>query len=898
MPPLPTALALACALVLPITVVGHGLPAGFEDLAVGQVEQLEIRLYGRSAGLSPVMVTLDSATLTQPEAVLTTLGLSAQAQQVLLPSARRAHPRNSQLACARGRERLGCGHLSVVEGSDTLQMILDEAEGVLHLFMDTRWLPAIDPVKTRFHQTYPGASSALFQQHMINASGSRNGRNVTMHGRTVAGILERSHVVGEWNASQWVSPDHSATDLTLESLYYRQDLGDSHYAQFGLMDRRNLSSGLGGNFAFTMLPLDRLVGLRMGTTNAYRNSDAMADASPLTVLLARNARVDVLEGERLLETYYLPAGINTLDTQRLPAGSYLLTLRIYEDGHLARTEEAAFTKGASWVGDSVEWFVQSGATRGRQHRHGNGLPVTQLGARIPLGKTVGLTLGAAQVDSTSYGETRLDVRQMWGAHELRASAVQLHGSDGSRGSDQQLSYRKGISVSVLRQQRRSAVCTQHGVAYDTLGCTDSLTSSVSGRLLGGTAYFGYTDRTSRRLLPPWSDDGQPQWQQLPPSLPNMAAESQRQRSWQLSFTRAGTWKNQQVSVSTGLWRQRIAEGGVTDRGVYVNLGMSRIDRRSDGSLQRRLALDTRQPKGSTADVGITATDIWRKESALSSHEYGVSLSARRNGERTIDASRYSDTSWGSSGLALTWLQGRGQDALIFSLSHSSGFSFSRYGMYWMSAGLAGAGAGLLFQVDGAEDVPSNALAAELEVSGARAHGLRFGESRLFPLDGYQRHQAELQDPANADAAITVKVANSGGISSVFLPPGKVAAIPVSLQLTYTYVGNAMDVHGRGISGARVLNAPAPAIDIDGGFILELPGHASALYLLKGSQLLRCPMQVRERRSVALVVGDVTCVPMDIRHLPVVIQRQAHVRRLLRDMDLAIAPYNASAGTLR
>ncbi|KAG1318252.1 hypothetical protein G6F63_015301 [Rhizopus arrhizus] len=64
-------------------------------------------------------------------------------------------------------------------------------------------------------------------------------------------------------------------------------------------------------------------------------------ASPLTVLLARDARVDAFEGERLLQTFYLQAGVNQLDTRSFPMGSYSVTLRIYEDGVLVRSRAGA-----------------------------------------------------------------------------------------------------------------------------------------------------------------------------------------------------------------------------------------------------------------------------------------------------------------------------------------------------------------------------------------------------------------------------------------------------------------------------------------------------------------------------------------------------------------------------
>ena len=108
------AVALALAMVAPL-VAARGVPAGFEDLVDGQTEQLDIQLFGRSAGLSPVRVTLEHVQLEDPARVLQALALPAEAQAALLPALSQPLPRNSHLACRFGGATAGCGYLDPPE---------------------------------------------------------------------------------------------------------------------------------------------------------------------------------------------------------------------------------------------------------------------------------------------------------------------------------------------------------------------------------------------------------------------------------------------------------------------------------------------------------------------------------------------------------------------------------------------------------------------------------------------------------------------------------------------------------------------------------------------------------------------------------------------------------------
>ena len=60
-----------------------------------------------------------------------------------------------------------------------------------------------------------------------------------------------------------------------------------------------------------------------------------------------------------------------------------------------------------------------------------------------------------------------------------------------------------------------------------------------------------------------------------------------------------------------------------------------------------------------------------------------------------------------------------------------------------------------------------------------------------------------------------------------------------------------------------------------------------------------PLQVRERRSVVLLVGQVQCEPLSLAQLPADIRQQARVTRLLQEQALiAVSPQTAATGGVR
>ncbi len=890
------AVALALSLATPL-VAARGVPVGFEDLVEGQTEQLDIRLFGRSAGLSPVRVTLEHVQLEDPARVLQALDLSPEAQAALLSALSQPLPRNSHLACRFGGAEAGCGYLDPPDDPSTVRALYDEGEGAVRLFVAKQWITA-EPAASRFHQISSNAENAFLHQQTLNLSGGRGYQALTAQGAGVLGLFQRGHVAVDWNFnSQQYRGGHRRHDFQFDNAYYRHDLGPQHYLQAGRMDRRNLSSPQGGTFSFSMLPMDRFAGLRIGTTQAYVDTEAAIQTTPLTVLLARDARVDAFDGERLLQTFYLQAGINDLDTRRFPFGSYTVTLRIYEDGVLVRSEDAPFDKGGDWANNSVQWFLQGGRRNERRSDRFDGEAAAMAGLRVPMGRDAALTAGVADLGGFSYGELRVDLRHMFKTQDVRASFSGMRGSDGSNGQQHQLSYRRKASWNLYQQRLRGRACQFENDTRDRLACADSLSASMSLPVAGGSAYLAFTRRQTWSRGTVLNTDPHDPMAALDPLLPwepRYSREPNLTRTWQASYSRVQRWQEFSVSTRVGVWQQGTQSSlrDSRDRGIFINLSLTRLQRRDIGSTQRRYAVDVRQPQHARPEVNYSAAQTVRQEVDAQYRDATFELRGNNSDRYSASLGAQTQNKYGHTGASVATFRQRGGSELTYSATHSSGLALGRRGLYW--GGGLGADAGLAVQVDGTDDLELTGVAAELQVGGQRRQRLALGERRLMPLPAYQQHRAEVQDASALDSDAAIRVTGVGGARPMFLAPGRLLRMPVPIEVTYTFIGNARDVAGVPLGGARILNAPVPGTGSNGGFVADFPRRERMLYLLQDDRLLQCPLQVRERRSVVMLVGAVNCEPLAVAQLPADIRQQARVTRLLQEQALIAGTQQTAA----
>ncbi len=853
---------LGLTLLLPTSppACAQRLPPGFEDLADGHAERVEVRAFGRSAGLWPVWVTLEHVQVEQPARLLAALGLTDEAQAALLPALTAPLPRDSHLACLHAQPQPGCGWRAAPEDPAVMTAIFDEAESVLLLFPASHWLPASDG-RARFHQVSEQARNALVHQQVMHLSGGDGELAFNLHGRAALGVGQAGHLGGSWNHARWRAPGMAAQARTdIDELYYRHDLGTQHYLQGGRIDRRNLSSPLGGQFGLSLLPLTRLQGVRVGTTLAYLDTEALDDALPVHVLLGRDARVDVFDGERLLQTFYLPAGASQLDTRLFPSGSYLLTLRIHEDGRFVRSESVPFQRSIGSGYPALQWFVQGG----RQNEHdrpGPSSTVLQAGMRLPIG-AASVGLGVSHSEGVGTQELRVGLRRALGPVDVHADMGLLVASDGQRGEQLQLSVRHLAAWNIYRQRYRGDACANPLLHSDAQqGCAEALSASVSLPLLGGNLHVAHTRRHS--------------------ALDRAARLQAATRTLQGSYTRTRPWRGLSAGTRLSVWQQRSDHAGSPshDRGLQLALTLSRLARAEGRVHLQRAGVEVRQRNGQAADAQLRLGQTWRQAQDESAQGLTTELAVQRS--RHTDALLAGELRrpWGQGGATLALAHTPEAQRLSWSAHHSAALALSAQGIYWGAADGADAAVVVTVDPENGTDPSLRGPAAEVQAGGSRRHTLHFGERRLLPLSGYQRHHVRVQDISAEASAVALRT-GVGTELKPFLPPGRLILMPVAVETTYAYLGTAHDEAGHALAAATILNAAVPGLGEDGGFLAEFDQRQPWLYLLQDQRLLRCPLQVRERRVALLRVGTVTCTALADAQLPASIIAQPRVQRLL------------------
>lgn len=864
------------------------LPPGFEDLAGGHAERVEVRAFGRSAGLWPVWVTLDHVQIEQPAQVLAALGLADDAQTALFPALSVPLPRDSQLACLHAQPQPGCGWRAAPDDPATVTAIFDEAESVLLLFPSPYWLPQA-AARPRFHQASAQARNALLHQQVMHLSGGPRELAFNLHGRAALGVGRAGHLGGSWNHARWRAAGTAPQARTdVDALYYRHDLGSRHYVQLGRIDRGNLSSPLGGQFGLGLLPLGRMQGVRAGTTLAYVDTEALDDAVPVSVLLGRDARVDVFDGARLLQTFYLPAGVSTLDTRLFPPGSYLLTLRIHEDGRFVRSETVPFQRSVGAGHHTLQWFVQGGRQR-EPGLPGPAAPVLQAGLRLPLAGGTSLGLGFSHVDGSAAHELRAGLRRAWGAVDLHADLGLTAANDGGRGGQAQLSVRHQVAWNAYHQRMRGGACDDRsGRVAGRASCVDATSASVSLPLLGGSLHLGHTRR--RSALPALAQDSGVRW-----DVQGTGAASGATRSLQASYSRTRAWRGLSVATRASVWRQRSADGRLAsaDHGVQWSIQLARLDTGGGRTRLQRAGTDVRQRAGHAPEPHLRLGQTWQQEQDESARVFSAELGVRPGGALDALASTDLRRRWGQGGLTLAL--SRADDGLrsAWSAHHSTALALSSQGLFWGAADGADAGVVVTVDTDLDTDQPLDGPAAEVQAGHRGQFTVRFGERRLLPVNGYQRHPLRVQD-VSADAAAALRASIKSTELQPFLLPGRLMLVPVSVAATHAYLGMARDEAGEGLAGASILNAALPALGDHGEFLAEFEQRQTWLYLLHGERLLQCPLQVRERRAGLLRVGTVACMPLAAAQLPASISAQPHVQRLLSARLPSMAGHAAAA----
>ncbi|GAB82508.1 fimbrial outer membrane usher protein TcfC [Shimwellia blattae] len=849
------------------------VPVGFESLIDGQEEQLEVRLAGRVLGLYSLEVKPETVRFNHPDRLFSALNgeqLEPEQQIQLKETLNAPLARNGQKAC-NGLDSAGCGYIA----TDKVAAILDESQGAILLFLNPAWLKS-HQADNRYNTLTSEAVNAFVHRQSINVSSDSYSKNMSVSGAGALGLGENRYLGGDWALTMAETSKRHSSTFWFDNLYARQDLGHRYYLQGGRMDQRNLSSPLGGSFGFSLLPLERFNGVRVGTTSAYVNHSVSQDATPLVIQTNRNARVDIYRGSQLLGSQYFAPGINNINTSTFPPGSYPLELRVFENGVLQRTEQQPFTKSSGGFANGLQWFLQAGQRDTENGTHVQNKTVAAAGVQyVPL-RDVQLTGGSALANKNLYHEMRIDAQRAMSLGVLSGAATGYIGNDGSRGNIQQLTFTDGFMLSMYRYNTSGSVCNKAGThSVNNTGCYTSLNATLSVPFAGWTTTLGYTE-TRNKGRSYWINDP------VDPLNPvqRYNAPGRTSQAWQLGTNKSVNWRGMNINGRLGVYRNDY--GNQKDNGMFLGVSLSRASQPPSSSGHdsfSSVAVDYRSAKqDSQATYNLNHTMMWQQGLY---RELGLNFSGDKNNNYTGGISgrvngRYGDL---NGTVSDSFTKGTGSHTSV-TAGYASALAVSRHGIFMGGGGGGEPAAAVAVRVAPMEE-GGKQDAAEIQGSSYRSLNLGFGDSALVVAEAYQYGQLDVRDVTNSGKRNSLaNVAHGGGMRPYFLAPGHLLLREVGSSVTWIYLGRALGPDGRPLANAQVLNQPLPALGHDGRFTLQANRKVEALWLMADGQLMRCPLNVQRTRDVLKIVGDVRCTTAGVEGLPQSLKMTPRVMKLL------------------
>ncbi|MHA7845105.1 TcfC E-set like domain-containing protein [Serratia sp. D1N4] len=874
--PLSAALA-ALFLVYNHAAASPKVPAGFEDLAKGQVIWLDVSLYGRSLGLFQAKVDLDNVFFLQPDQIAAAIqekyNDSSAPQLLLRSSLNRPLKRNGNLACSTSGNAPGCDFIE----TDAVAVIYDENYGRISLFLGKAYLPE-EKNDDKYYDVTIDSRNALVHQQNVNFVADQDYQSASVQGNGSLGVTENGFINVDWNWQGQRFRSDSVQQADVNNAYFRQDFMKQIYLQGGIMDSRDIFSNMGGNINLSQLPLGKIRGARIGSTLAWINRDNVVQGTPVTVFLSREARVDAYRDGQLLSSFYLRAGAQKLDTRTFPIGSYTVTLRIHEDNQLVRTETLPYTATGSAPLNTFQWFLQGGNQIGReQNNTDESQRVVQGGFRLPLIDTLSLTAGSTLLSNARYWESAADWSHGFSSGPidgvLTSRISYLHGSEGSRGNIQQVNYNDGFSLSFYRSEMTAPDCNQRAEnRYSYSGCYKSTSLMLSVPIAQWNASLGYAINSnqgryaSRREL---SDDdikrlGGAPWEQVYTSRSHS-------RTWQVGLSRAFTINDININTSINAFTRRDSSFDGVDSVAFLNVSLTFGSKRSLSSLGANWQKSQHRGDRLSYNAAYSRYTDDSGENELGASLYGVNA-------QTATASAYARMGgqYGNGMLTVSDAYDRTENHHRLSSSGNYGSSLvvDRTGLLWGRWGDGSPSSAIALSVD----TPEGDWASRVNVSVDSAGQADVsGNSRtVFTVPAYRQSTFSVNESSSALAGINSQISKGAGSRTVFLTPGKVFSRGIEVTSHYTWLGRMTDENNQPLEGAIPLNVQSWTPLGQGGFTLETTNLLKTLYLMKENAFWQCQLKVKAIRDVVRWVGTTQCASTEMANLPNAEQKQVEL----------------------
>lgn len=857
------------------TYARSSIPAGFEALSLGQNELLNVSFHGESEGVFTVFVTPESLAFKEPKALFAKLpldGVSEDIRKKILLELSMPISRHDKAFYLAPGENIG--------------VIYNEQEQSVMLLITPEW---IKNNNQKFFRPSRDAHSALVSHQSFVFSHDGNMESLGGSGYLAQGLGNSSYIQGEWTLFQNAGGSSpSSSQFQFNNLYLRSDITPRIYSQIGRMDMTNLNSRLGGDFSLSLLPLSQIDGLRIGSTNAYINTEKITTtATPLTVMLAQSARVDIYQGKQLLSSSYLGAGIHDIDTRNFPAGAYPVLLKIFQNGKLARQETQFFENSGQnqpAVGET-QWFFQVGKKRtSNDYSTVSNLTKknkkeTQFAGGIQVGLSRRLSLTSALMGSKAaspLSETDLTwtLPTQAGVWSLKTSYL-MKGRK-SIADSEQLSW--SYSNHALYLSRYHTFCKNQLNCYNNYGVTASTSR------YGWTASLGYNySHSAQRFLQPLEYEGD-EVPYINPSIHqrnrDLSSSSSQYVTSNMLLT-LGTSTNYQdwnIWPRIGIFSNRSSGSANNDNGVFLTISLSKnMQSSSSFSHKTTASLDYRQHSQDN-NISLRQQWVWNDQSYRT---LDATLSGGKHYQNALVNAEW-DGSLGNAGASFGYSRSQQYNTNKNINGHyDSTFAISSAGFVW------GNGSGNESSLSGIIIDAKNGSQNQKEITGpiAKITSMQGGNayisdgSKLFiPTTDYMSDKVNIEDASGHGA--NGNLINGAGTHNIFLLPGHVTVSRLRADATYIYVGRLL-VKGKNLlAGGHILNADVPDINPDGSFVVEFNYSPESLYILKDREFFICPMKYKRGFNGVRQVKATNCHLVSDAAIPEIMRNSDRVARLI------------------
>ncbi len=876
-------IAITTIVCLNSQAVALQIPPGFGELAKSQLIWLDVSLYGESLGLYQADVDLEKVRFLHPEKLIRAISKryddTSALKSVLETGLSRSLARNDNMSCSTGGNRPGCDYINTKSAA----IIYDENDARANLFLPSQFIPK-EKTDAAYFRNASDSHNGFIHQQNLNFVADRDYQSVSVQGNGTQGLTKNGYANVDWTYIGQRYRSDSNNLLDVNNAYVRQDMWKKIYLQAGQMDSRDIFSSAGGSLNLSQLPIGRIRGVRIGSTQAWVNQEKVVRGTPVTVFLSRESRVDVYRDNRLLQSFYLSAGAQQLDTQGFPSGSYTVTLQIYEDNQLVRTQTVPYSSIGVAPDRTFQWFMQAGKLVDNSTvRTNDNHQVVLGGVRIPITASLALTAGATVLNTASYQEGALDWSHGFDSGPLldgvmTARASYMHGSDGSAGNIQQVSYNDGFSLSYYRSAMTSPDCNGQGEKrYSYSGCYKSSNIMFSVQVLETLVMLGYSTSQNegryvyRSQLP--EDDrehnaGVP-WDQ-------MYTTRSRSRAWQAGINKSFTWNGLNINTSLNAFIRHDNSYSGTDKGGSATISLFRTGRSgTDNPGSSSLSSTWSNSRRNGDELGYNGS-YSRYLDNSGDNELGASVSGVNTRDVSTQAFGRYGGQYGRSSLTLSdaWDRQYGQHTFSASGNYTSSLVIDRNGFYWGRWGDGMPSSAVTVGVDAGDDDKTSRVNVSVDYAGQA--DIRGNSRAVFTVPGYQQSTVSFSEVTDSSQGISSEISRGAGSRTLFMAPGKVFNRDVSISTRYTWLGKMTDAADRPLEDAIPLNVMSWSPLGSGGFSLETTHPLKSLYVMRGDEYLQCPVQVKSKRDVVRWVGTVRCESIAFARLPESEKQQAEL----------------------